>query len=112
MEQLQRQLQEITGHNNELVNRVHLLEQATAQAAQAATQAAAAARTAQPQRQQAALVDTRLMKQPNTFEGDREQWSDWAFTFRAYAASVSSDIAAIMRHAEALANPCGQFEQE
>ena len=119
MEQMQRQMQEMSGHNQELINRLAVLEQATLQAthaAQAATassaQSAASAQAARSPRPQAALVDTRLMRQPNSFEGERDQWADWAFTFRAYAAAVSTDIANIMRHAEGIADVCAQFPEE
>ena len=101
MEGISRQLQEVSGQNEQLVTRLAMLERA-----------AAAAPLPTPQARQAALVDTRLVKQPNTFEGDKENWADWAFTFRAYAAAVSTDIAKVLAHAEIQDKPCGQFGEE
>eukprot|EP00959_Pyramimonas_sp_CCMP1952_P378368 7926181-Pyramimonas_sp.AAC.1 len=34
-------------------------------------------------------VDARLVKQHGVFDGARAEWSDWSFTFRAYAAAAS-----------------------
>ena len=74
MEQMQRLLLEVTSQNAELVNRLATMEQAVAHASAAAQHAQAATQQQQQQQQRpgrpsAALVDTRLMKQPNTFEG-------------------------------------------
>ena len=101
MQGISRQLQEVSGQNEQLVARLAMLERA-----------AAATPLPAPQPRQAALVDTRLVKQPNTFEGDEENWADWAFTFRAFAAAVSTDIARVLAHAEVQDKPCGQFGEE
>ena len=84
MEDMQRQLQEVSGQNEQLVARLAMLELAAA---------ATPLPTSPPIPE--ALVDTRLM-QLNTFEGDEETWADWAFTFRAYAAAASTDIAKVL----------------
>ena len=36
------------------------------------------------------VIDTKLLKQLVTFDGDRTKWADWAFALRAYANAVKS----------------------
>ncbi|CAK0863201.1 unnamed protein product [Prorocentrum cordatum] len=43
----------------------------------------------------------RLVKQPGAFDGARAEWSDWSFTFRAYAAAASVAITRLTTTAEA-----------
>ena len=112
MEQIQRQLLEVSGQNAELVNRLAAMEQAVAHANAAAQSAQAATQQQSAPRVSAGLVDTRLMKQPNTFEGEREAWGDWAFTFRAYAAAVSTDIVDLMVYAEGQTEVIPPFQAE
>ena len=51
------------------------------------------------------VIDTRLLKRPVAFDGDRTEWADWAFTFRANASPVSSRMVVWMEHAESATGP-------
>ena len=54
------------------------------------------------------VIDTRLLKQPVAFDGDRTKWADWAdwaSTFRAYASAISTRLVVLIEHAQSATDP-------
>ena len=89
MEAITQQLQTLLQQNEDLNRRLQAAERATSLQAQAVPAGSASAG-----------IDTRIAKQPGVFDGARAEWSDWSFTFRAYAAAVSPSMTRLMTLAE------------
>ena len=92
-EALQEQLGELAARNADLTRTLGAVE---------------ASASSKPNPQQVlfpSVVDTRLLKQPVAFDGDRTKRAGWAFTFRAYASAVSTRMVVLMVHAQSATEP-------
>ena len=79
-----------------------LLQQRAQNATLQAQVSATAARTTTTTR---AVVDTRGLGKPDSFDGTASKWRDWKVVLTAYTAAVNTDLAALMVAAETTEDP-------
>ena len=93
LQAFQQQVQQLLHQNEELHRRLT--------AAEGQVQHQAGQRPAGVAASSSGGIDTRLVKQPTTFDGTRAEWSDWSFTFRAFSSAIGPKMAELMTTAEA-----------
>ena len=52
------------------------------------------------------LVDTKLLEKPGKFHGADSDWSDWAFSMRAYLGCLGNHVAYAVEQTESLKQQC------
>ena len=60
------------------------------------------------------LIDTKLLGRPKGYSGNRSEWNQWKFVFKAYVGALSSEMLRKIDHAEKSigAMPLGAFTPE
>jgi hypothetical protein len=60
------------------------------------------------------LINTKLLGRPKGYSGNRQEWSQWKFVFKAYVGALNSEMLRRLEVAEKspIAMPLGAFSAE